>query len=688
MVARVSALGAVEEMPAAYEFRGNRDGPRSRPQHEFTFRSRQPRTAARPLLMAQRDASPEFLGNEDGGKQQPKFMNPEDLTDTDEEEMEVSSADDGEPTKKRRAIGSPNAPPSAAPKWSNPDPYTVLPPPDESLGKKKDVVKLIRKARIAAAQPKPEETNAIVSNEDFISLDAVDLAMYQPPENAPRGPRMARDGDPALGNRKRTRDDEIVGSATRHIRFDKIDSHFNLDGTVTEAWRSRAGDNSTPWFYKAQPSAFHLGTMLHNEIISFYHWVKPRPFEDVIRTDLITRLENHMQDRFPGAQLHAFGSYASGLYLPVADVDLVLLSRQFLRQGRKYLCQKTRDIFSLTAYIRDLDIAVPGSIETIAHARVPIIKFVDRLTGLKVDLSFDNNSGLAANRTFQNWKAQFPAMPLIVSVIKQFLLLRGLNEVPSGGLGGFSIICLVTSLLQHLPHGVSEPNLGGVLMDFFDFYGNKFDFSSIGIEFNPPGYFYKHSRNIYQASSRDRLSIIDPNRPDNDISGSTKEIRMVFRSFAEAFRALKQNISATAISPSRNISLLASIIGGNYESYDTQRAHLFQLYANHPRFIQYYHLVPLPAPPKEPTPPPPPTSPGRPLMSSEKQDSSGGKTSKKRQKFVDRAIRLKTLRPDLKNIPEFITHEQAIKLGGYPNESVMNRDLAAREKALEQLRTS
>lgn len=230
---------------------------------------------------------------------------------------------------------------------------------------------------------------------------------------------------------------------------------------------------------------------LHNEIISFYHWVKPRPFEDVIRTDLITRLETHMQNRFPGSQLHAFGSYASGLYLPVADVDLVLLSRSFIRQGRKFLCQKPRDIYALAAYLRDVQIAVPGSIETIPHARVPIIKFIDRLTGLKVDLSFDNSSGLAAVRTFQQWRNQFPAMPLIVSVIKQFLLFRGLNEVPTGGLGGFSIICLVTSLLQHLPHGTSEPNLGGVLMDFFDFYGNNFDFSTVGIEFNPPGYFHK-----------------------------------------------------------------------------------------------------------------------------------------------------------------------------------------------------
>lgn len=172
-------------------------------------------------------------------------------------------------------------------------------------------------------------------------------------------------------------------------------------------------------------------------------------------------------------------------------MDLVLLSPQFMRTGNRVLCQSPRQIFAFTRFVRDLDIAVRGSVEAIPHAKVPIIKFVDKFTGLRVDLSFDNSTGLAANETFQVWKSRYPAMPVIVSVIKQFLLLRGLNEVPTGGLGGFSIICLVTSLLQHLPGADSEPNFGSILMDFLNLYGNNFDLNSTGIELNPPRYFVK-----------------------------------------------------------------------------------------------------------------------------------------------------------------------------------------------------
>lgn len=205
----------------------------------------------------------------------------------------------------------------------------------------------------------------------------------------------------------------------------------------------------------------------------------------------MSRLQSAFQSRYHGVQLRAFGSFASGLYLPTADMDLVLLSSTFMRTGVKVFGERKGQLYAFAAFLKNLNIAVPGSIETIATARVPILKFVDKLTGLRVDLSFDNDSGLAANHTFQVWKSEFPAMPVIVSIIKQFLLLRGLNEVPTGGLGGFSIICLVTSLLQHLPHGHTEPNLGSILMDFFDFYGNKFDYGSVGIRMDPPGYFNK-----------------------------------------------------------------------------------------------------------------------------------------------------------------------------------------------------
>ncbi|KAF5855498.1 hypothetical protein ETB97_009106 [Aspergillus alliaceus] len=684
-------------MPPMFQFRGNdrrSHNPNHQPKHEFTFRYSRPPTSERPLLRRRRETTPELLVAEGDTDEKPalKFASLSNLSDSEEADMDVSSDEnDGESRpRKKRALDSNNSPaaaptPPPAPKWSNPDPYTVLPPPDESQAKRVDVVKLIRKARVAASA-QPVKTDAVADNEDFISLGGLvdeEESKYQPPQDAPVGPRSQVQGrDSAAGSRKRTHDDELKGVSKK---TGKPLNKYYSDGSIIDEWKVRPSETGTPWFNQMAPT-LHLNTRLHNEILSFFHWVKPLQYEQIVRADLIERLQSAFQNRYYGVQLRPFGSFASGLYLPTADMDLVLLSSNFMRHGIKTFGERKGQIYAFSAYLRNLDIAVPGSIETIAHARVPILKFVDKMTGLRVDLSFDNDSGLVANNTFQQWKSEYPAMPVIVSVIKQFLLLRGLNEVPCGGLGGFSITCLVTSLLQHLPHGGVSQNLGSVLMDFFEFYGQRFDYETVGIRMNPPGYFNKRVYKVYRDNKDARLSIEDPNNPDNDVSGGTREIALIFRSFRDAYRLLKDRLISMAMSGDHQSSILESIIAANYDEYAEQRWQLRQVFQKHPRFAQYQQPPTPPPPPQSPPPPnepaPPPLPPNSPTPSQEPKEKLT-KLQRKQQASRERAARLKRLRPDLTSVPDSITNEQALSLGGYKSQSDMDRDLANRDKEVK-----
>lgn len=283
-------------------------------------------------------------------------------------------------------------------------------------------------------------------------------------------------------------------------------------------------------------------------------------------------------------------------------MDVVVISNSFASSGRKVVCQSKNQLFRFGDFVKSSGIAQQGSVETIVGAKVPLVKFVDRITLIKVDVSFENNTGVIANNTFAHWKKEFPAMPLLVTIIKQFLMMRGMNEVQHGGLGGFSVTCLVTSLLQNMPRVQSgemipEQNLGEVLIEFLDFYGNQLDTSRTGIMMNPPGYFDKvcvvmctfqccltfrlqiaYQRPnlrgpIYQQNKADRLAIIDPNKPDNDISGGSKNVMQIFDRFARAhFEVLE------AMKSLNRPSLLDWLLGGNYESFVFQRDHLRRLY--------------------------------------------------------------------------------------------------------------
>lgn len=250
---------------APFEFRGSappkRGGSRDQRRRDFTFRYPKPKTSERPLLQGQREGTPELLTFEDQNKAAPKFASLADLTDSEEEEMSVSedSEDEDSRPRKRRAIASeskdstPPPPPPPAPKWSNPDPYTALPPPDESQHKRVDVVKLIRKAKLQNSMGEAIK-DAVTDNDDFISLGPAPETSNesQAPDNAPKGPKSMEHQPPSLLSAKRTRDDENKGVS---FKTGKPKARFMDDGSILYQWRAFSGQNDTPWM--SQTSVMH-----------------------------------------------------------------------------------------------------------------------------------------------------------------------------------------------------------------------------------------------------------------------------------------------------------------------------------------------------------------------------------------------------------------------------------------------
>lgn len=145
------------------------------------------------------------------------------------------------------------------------------------------------------------------------------------------------------------------------------------------------------------------------------------------------------------------------------DIDLVIQSDSMDRQN------KVTVLHTLASVLRRANLA--ESIQVIAKAKVPIVKFVSafgqytfrplkplqRLTRLvnsrppgrlPIDISLNQLNGISAGKIVNSYIAALPALKPLVLVIKAFLSQRGMNEVYSGGLGSYSVICLVVSFLQ------------------------------------------------------------------------------------------------------------------------------------------------------------------------------------------------------------------------------------------------
>lgn len=236
---------------AMFSFDGVRkpSAPRGRPdQHRNTARGRHYRpggrhsrsTASRPLLSQQHGGEQQILRDTSVAD---KFRNVDELTDSEEDAMSESDDEEQQPAKKAK-ISEQDHPVAETPqKWSNPDPYTSLPPGAEGSGKRTDVLKLIRKAKIAHDK---DEGDKFVQSEDFISFDFEEDQILAA---APNGPRQAHltngslhtDGPAGeyLGKRKRGNEEAMPRPPGGYLPRDKL---------VLPEWIATDKVNPTPWF--------------------------------------------------------------------------------------------------------------------------------------------------------------------------------------------------------------------------------------------------------------------------------------------------------------------------------------------------------------------------------------------------------------------------------------------------------
>ena len=133
------------------------------------FRSRAAHT--RDILRTSgREPTPEQLEgmNTEGTTRYNDVPSSDSETDESNGVVDLTQDSDDDAPRKRTKRDAPAV--SEVPKWSNPDPYTVLPPPESLGAPKKDIVQVIRKAK-NDAQALNGGRNAVQENADFISFN-------------------------------------------------------------------------------------------------------------------------------------------------------------------------------------------------------------------------------------------------------------------------------------------------------------------------------------------------------------------------------------------------------------------------------------------------------------------------------------------------------------------------------------
>lgn len=284
---------------------------------------------------------------------------------------------------------------------------------------------------------------------------------------------------------------------------------------------------------------------LHQEIVEFCRYLAPSAEEQAQRQAAMDRIEAVVTSIWPKARLQAFGSFATGLYLPTSDVDAVVMGSGCadVPQGLKALAN---------ALARK---NMAKNMQVIAKTKVPICKFEDAESGYNFDISFDVANGPEAAENVRALMDALPPMRPLVMVLKVFLQQRELNEVYSGGLGSYALLVMVATFLQLHPsrqppasvhrYGSSkgqvvarelEGCLGVLLVDFLRLYGRALNNVEVGVSCRKGGsYFNKRAKGFFQPDRPFLYSVEDPNDPTNDLGRNSYNISRVRMAFDWAY---------------------------------------------------------------------------------------------------------------------------------------------------------
>ncbi|KAK4804192.1 hypothetical protein SAY86_004009 [Trapa natans] len=291
---------------------------------------------------------------------------------------------------------------------------------------------------------------------------------------------------------------------------------------------------------------------LHKEILDFSNFLSPTPEEQATRNSAVESVFGVIKYIWPNCTVEVFGSFQTELYLPTSDIDVVIFSSG--------IQSPQLGLYALSRALSQKCIA--KKIQVIAKARVPIIKFIEKKSGVSFDISFDVQNGPAAAEYIKGVLSKCPSIRPLCLILKVFLQQRELNEVYSGGIGSYALLTMIMVLLRTVRERQVSPehNLGVLLIHFFDFYGLKLNTSDVGISCREGGTFFLKSSRGFVSNNKGRpvIAIEDPQAPENDIGKNSFNYSQIRSAFQIAFNTLTSSKILTSLGPNR--SILGTII--------------------------------------------------------------------------------------------------------------------------------
>lgn len=300
---------------------------------------------------------------------------------------------------------------------------------------------------------------------------------------------------------------------------------------------------------------------LNKEILDLQRWLRPTDLELSEREAVIQRVQQVVCSLWPRAYVKAWGSSASGLYLPSSLLHLVIL-------GEVNVCQ-AQALFSTL---------VQKEITHTVELSGPFFSFVDNMTNIQVEVIFQHHESISESRLVKEFLEEFPAIPPLVLVLKLLVKRHGLGNVCSGGMGTHHLTLLMVYFLQvynrdplkhqyqkqqnqnedfNSQHHYNNPqdtnvqqnykdhqherSLSRLLLVFLRFYVRSFNFQERAISVNEGGQSFPRS-SLANSHPESPLYILNPLNQEQNTGDACKRLDEVLKVFHKCEMQLEEAV--------------------------------------------------------------------------------------------------------------------------------------------------
>lgn len=190
-----------------------------------------------------------------------------------------------------------------------------------------------------------------------------------------------------------------------------------------------------------------------------YHELSPTPVEQQKREQILLSLERFIRKEFNDkAQLCLFGSSRNGFGFRDSDLD-ICMTLEGHQTAEKLNC---KDIIEGLAKVLKKHTGL-RNILPITTAKVPIVKFEHRQSGLEGDISLYNTLAQHNTRMLATYAALDPRVQLLGYTMKVFAKRCDIGDASRGSLSSYAYILMVLYFLQQ-----RTPPVVPVLQEMYD----------------------------------------------------------------------------------------------------------------------------------------------------------------------------------------------------------------------------